>query len=193
MATDLSNLDKFLKLDSSIPEKKQKDAVCRYSAEEILDKAKQNGIKIKPLDIRNVVSKIFGIEIIETDLGREVSGFLERIGSVWKIYVNKYESESRKRFTIAHELGHFVCHGDKYASSGTSEPDKIFFRDESSLSSQEQEANNFAANLLMPEDVFKDRVNSGVRKIVDLAAEFQLSTAAVKYRAYKLGMLSEYK
>lgn len=193
MATDLSNLDKFLKCDSTASESENMIKSCNYNIDEILTKAKEKGIKTIPLDIRKVVSNIFDIEIIETDLGREVSGFLERINMSWKIYINRYESESRKRFTIAHELGHFVYHRDKYSSGSVSTPDQIFFRDENVLSPIEQEANNFAANLLMPEDVFKKYIDSGVRKIVDLADRFQLSTSAIKYRAYKLGMLSEYK
>lgn len=193
MATNLSNLDKFLKKDFSQPSSLRKKEVCISGVEEILLQAQKKGISLLPLDIRKVISEIFKIEIVEVDLGRDVSGFLERIGSNWKIYINVYESEVRKRFTLAHELGHFVCHRDKYTMSGTSEPDQIFFRDEETLSPIEQEANNFAANLLMPEQKFRDEVKNGTRKIIDLAEKFKLSTSAIKYRAYKLGMLSEYK
>ncbi len=193
MATDLSNLDKFLKGDTSSPEPKQKEAVVLCNIQEILNEAQKKQIQTEPLDIRKVASEIFGIEILEQDLGREVSGFLERIGTKWKIYLNKYENESRKRFTIAHELGHFIFHRPQYANRDISLYDQIFFRDENTLLPREKEANIFASNLLMPEDLFKRYVASGNNTISKLADKFQLSTSAVKYRAYKLGMISEYK
>lgn len=192
MATDLSNLDKFLKKDTSISVSVESEQQYCSSVKEILARAKQAGIQTFPLDIRQLVNKLFHIEIEEADLGRDVSGFLERIDSKWKIYVNRFESEARKRFTIAHELGHFVCHREKYASGEITAPDQIFFRDDS-LSTTEKEANDFAANLLIPEDLFREQVKLGNRKIIDLAAKFKLSTAAVKYRAFKLGMLAGYK
>lgn len=192
MATDLSNLDKFLKMDTSVPVSSTYEQQYCSDVKGIIEKAKAQGIQVFPLEIRQVVNKLFHIEIEEADLGRDVSGFLERIDSKWKIYLNRFESESRKRFTIAHELGHFVCHREKYSGGGITTPDQVFFRDDT-LSDEEKEANDFAANLLMPEDIFREQVKAGHRKIIDLAARFKLSTAAIKYRAYKLGMLSEYR
>jgi Zn-dependent peptidase ImmA (M78 family) len=193
MATDLSNLDAFF--NGEVQQLTTVPAVLNIgiSISEIREVAKQKNISdVNPRTIREVVDKVFGIQIDETDLGRYASGFLERIGDKWHIYINKYESEARKRFTITHELGHFILHRNMYMTASTSFPDQIFFRDENN-SPEEIEANKFAADLLMPEEIFKKYINEGCNTIDALADKFGLSTSAVKYRAYKLGFLSEYK
>jgi Zn-dependent peptidase ImmA (M78 family) len=130
------------------------------------------------------------MKIIYKDLGKWDSGFLEKIDDQWCIYINQYESVPRQRFTIAHELGHFILHSDEYAN--TSIHDQIFFRDENT-SPMEREANDFASGLLMPKDIFYTYIQEGVNTISALADKFKLSTPAVKYRAYKLGLIPEYK
>jgi Zn-dependent peptidase ImmA (M78 family) len=193
MATDLSNLEAFFSGNVQQPTTVPDVPLVCNSISEIRKVAKLKGISdVNPETIREVVRKVFGIQINETDLGRDVSGFLERTGDKWHIFINKNESEARKRFTIAHELGHFVFHKDQYVASGTSSPDQIFFRNENN-NPIEKEANDFAANLLMPEEIFKSYINEGYNTIDALADKFGLSTSAVKYRAYKLGFLSEYK
>jgi Zn-dependent peptidase ImmA (M78 family) len=193
MATDLSNLDAFFSGKvQQLTTDHDASPVCN-SISEIREEAKLKGISdVNPKTIRKVVNKVFEIQINETDLGRDVSGFLERIGDKWHIYININESEVRKRFTIAHELGHFIFHKDRYAATGTSSPDQIFFRNENN-NLIERDANDFAADLLMPEEIFKTYIDEGYNTIDALADKFGLSTSAVKYRAYKLGFLSEYK
>ena len=194
MATNLSNLDSFFGASHKTDKKEKssaKDVTNINSIDQIMDLVIKHKISCDPLDIREVVRTVFEIDINETDLGKSVSGFLERIGNRWAIYINKNESEVRKRFTIAHELGHFIYHSDKYVGGGTSIPDQIFFRDYST-NPMEQEANNFAAALLMPEDTFRKYIDEGYDTVSTLADKFQLSTSAIKYRAYKLGLISEY-
>ena len=52
------------------------------------------------------------IEVLEAEL-YDISGALRREGNGWKIYVNRQDSPQRKRFTIAHELGHYFLHADE--------------------------------------------------------------------------------
>ena len=193
MATDLSNLKNFLAGNKTIPTKESEQRKTVQTIGEIYAEAEKIGISTNPIDIKSVIEKIFKIHIYETDLGKEVSGFLEKKGATWEIYLNKYESEVRKRFTLAHELGHYIYHRNKYAESGKYLHDNIYFRAEQNMSEDEIKANEFAASLLMPEEAFKNAVKSGCRKIIDLAGKFNVSTAAVKYRAYKLKMISEYR
>lgn len=68
---------------------------------------------------------------------------------------NPTESKTRQRFTIAHELGHFELHKQ---DSGlfVDKEFKMLFRDQNSSSGEirkEQEANAFAAAILMPENI----------------------------------------
>ena len=196
MSTDLSNLENFLNVDVPTCKNANKNVDTTADAKidpiMIRDKAKSIGINIEPLDIYGVVKKLFLMDIREEDLGKSVSGFLERIGERWCIYINKYESSLRKRFTIAHELGHFILHRDQIIAQGASAPDQVFFRSDD-INSIEQEANNFASELLMPENDFKCAIQKGDNTLEKLSNKFELSTMAVKYRAYKLGIISEYK
>jgi Zn-dependent peptidase ImmA (M78 family) len=194
MATDLSNVDSFFSNApqlQTLPVCEEQFYSCNFddNINQIFGKANDLKIEREPLDIRCVVEEIFKIKIDETDLGKDISGFLERIGSKWHIYINKHESELRKRFTIAHELGHFIFHRNQYLSD--SKPDQIFFRDENT-NLVEWQANEFAAKLLMPKDTFGKYIKNGCNTIAQLADKFKVSTSAIKYRAYKLGYLTEY-
>lgn len=193
MATNLSNLNNFLNPSSQSDEAKltNKD-IYPVTPSQIEEECTRLGIPTNPLNIERVVTEIFKMKICPEDLGKTISGFLERIGNQWCIYINKYESDLRKRFTIAHELGHFILHKDRIIAQGASEPDQIFFRS-SDTNSIEQQANNFASELLMPKEEFIKAINDGCNTLEKLSEYFHLSTSAVKYRAYKLGIIEEYE
>lgn len=71
----------------------------------------QNEISSLPIDVF-LIANNKGIDIIPGDLG-DISGLLFRDGSRITIGVNQNHSETRKRFTIAHEIGHLILHGDQ--------------------------------------------------------------------------------
>src|SRR6185436_1982469 len=55
------------------------------------------------------IAKRLGIEIVEKPLGAELSGVLiNKEGESIAIVVNSEHPENRRRFTIAHEIGHYV-------------------------------------------------------------------------------------
>ena len=88
------------------------------------------------------------IEIIEDDLGTSgnVCGCLVKEGNAAVILVNKYiEYVGRKRFTIAHELGHFFIPNH---NNSTYQCDR-FKIEQFGNASQEVEANIFASELLL--------------------------------------------
>lgn len=98
----------------------------------------------------------------------------------FSITLDSSATQERKRFTMAHELGHYFLHSRQGAVSLKA------FRLGTSLA--EQEANFFAANLLMPEEEFKKRWNSSKSKveafrIAEMASLFHVSTAAAAARA----------
>ena len=97
------------------------------------------------------------------------------------ILVNAEEAGVRQTFTIAHELGHKVMHED-WAKS---ENYKVLWRDPARQSKdrREQEANAFAANLLMPRQMVKDYRNL---PIPALARLFAVSEQVATYRVQKL-------
>lgn len=90
--------------------------------------------------------------------------------------------EGRKRFAVAHDLGHFELHRESQLLFCT-EQDMVVWNENKP---QEIEANEFAANMLMPESLFK--VHLGKEKpnldmVKFLAGEFRttLTAAAVRY------------
>lgn len=124
---------------------------AREHAKQLLKK-----LELKPnFDIKKV-AQFFNIEVQEKHFNKEVSGLIKRESRESGnpiIVVNVDDGEARKRFTIAHEIGHFLLH----SSSLLVDTDQSFvnFRDEKSstaLDLKEIQANQFAAELLMPTD-----------------------------------------
>ena len=71
------------------------------------------------------------------------------------IWVNHFDSDTRKNFTVAHEIGHYVydilADPEKYKNSSITDDFNSLKRD-GSINLIEKRANNFAAMLLMPKD-----------------------------------------
>src|SRR6266446_867472 len=65
------------------------------------------GIKHGPVKMKPLLEKL-GIELVAEDLDKELSGVLIKEDQQILIAVNSNHSPTRQRFTIAHEIGHFV-------------------------------------------------------------------------------------
>lgn len=135
-----------------------------------------------------LATDLLGLFVVEShDI--EVSGLL--IPATRYVYLNAREareSEGRRRFTLAHEIGHWVCQCDE--GRGTA-PEPILCRDSDMASKTggplEREANNFAASLLMPEQAVRRAAADGMQ--VDAAAAlFGVSDIAMEWRYFNLGI-----
>lgn len=117
------------------------------------------------------------------------------------IGINSFHPETRKRFSIAHELGHLVLHS-KFENDLYIDDEKlsyVAFRDEKSSEGtdvKEIEANLFAAELLMPEEFLVEDFIKAVKEYSDaedaigvLAERYQVSIQALTIRLNKLGMI----
>jgi Zn-dependent peptidase ImmA (M78 family) len=154
-----------------------------------------------------VIAEHYGIRVRESDLEDSLSGFLIRDneGRAF-IGVNRSNGEARKRFTIAHELGHYFLHDQTMPFiDGPTGRFKVLPRDEVSAEGsdvREVEANRFAAELLMPEehlrddleghghiDLFHDEDTDSVIKM--LATKYGVSVRAMTIRLERLGYVSE--
>ena len=80
-----------------------------------------------------------GVFIIEQDNYTDTRGAVFRAGNKWYITINANDTEERKNFSIAHELGEIIL----YDNNELSNDDK------------HKIANSIAAEMLMPEDKFK--------------------------------------
>jgi len=93
----------------------------------------------------------------------------------------------KRRFAIAHELGHFELHKEKSKSNICSDKDFLnWYREKI----DENEANAFAAELLMPESIFREycpRDLPSFTLIGNLAEIFKTSLTATAFRYVELG------
>ncbi|HTK20784.1 MAG TPA: ImmA/IrrE family metallo-endopeptidase [Mucilaginibacter sp.] len=169
-----------------------------HQVAEILEDA---GIADAPVSVEEV-ARTKGAMVVPYELGDEVSGVLLVEEHRGTIGFNVEHPKVRQRFTIAHELGHFILHVNKDKSNEMF-VDKDFIIKwrytkvyTPTEFKQEQEANAFAAALLMPRDFLikemsKDKyIGYAETKLIDeLAKVFDVSAAAMTYRFADLNRL----
>jgi len=125
----------------------------------------------------------------EPEADRNLSGLL--LTSAGKIWVNAEEAREwppRRRFTIGHELGHWVLHRDGertlFCRKATVQPDEQENgRSEVEVPDIEEEANVFAAALLMPARLIR-REYERDRAFERLCERFGASGAAMGRRLH---------
>jgi Zn-dependent peptidase ImmA (M78 family) len=165
-------------------------------AEALLDEV---GVQSAPVDVRKIALKL-GLRVVEEDLDDDVSGALVSNPQRAAILVNSDHHDNRKRFTIAHELGHFVLR-HQFEEGGHVHVDRGNYislrgkRASEGVDPKEIEANWFAASLLMPAALVRTHVAKiGTRALHDqhvtrLAEEFLVSEQAMTIRLSTLGLL----
>lgn len=137
-----------------------------------------------PVPVEAIAEDLLGLCVGEAEL--TVSGLLVPARrEVWLSAAEARQSPARRRFTLAHELGHWVCQvregrGEalhcRPEVGGTPVADPL-----------EREANVFAAALLMPEAAVRAAVAAGARG-EELEALFGVSPPAMAWRLYNLGL-----
>jgi Zn-dependent peptidase ImmA (M78 family) len=152
------------------------------AATELLQECWDGSFPIDPVRM----AKTLGIEVLDVDLNEDVSGALvKKEGYDPSILVSARDSWNRKRFTCAHELGHFIRRAD--------EPEKYEYIDyrnpRSSTGTDEEErfANAFAANLLMPKPAVESLHEQGLPDY-RMARHFGVSRESLKHRLDNLDL-----
>lgn len=98
--------------------------------------------------------------------------------SGYAIYVNANHHVNRRRFTTAHEIAHFVLHENLIGDGIT---DDALYR--SKLTGGiEAQANQYAADILMPINLINIELANGLNTIEELADKFQVSKSAMSIR-----------
>ena len=147
-----------------------------------------------PVDVEQVAQKL-GATIVYDALEEDMSGFLLREKHVITIAVNKLHHPNRQRFTIAHECGHLHLHADQGDRLWVDKAyTSVFYRDASSSTGDklsEIQANQFAAGLLMPEELMREHLTEELSDvdIFRLAHRFHVSEHAMTLRLVSLGVL----
>lgn len=157
------------------------------------------GITSPPVPVHKIVRHV-GVHIAKQKFTGDVSGILFREDGEATIGVNRDHHKHRQRFTIAHELGHYLLHPGQPLI--VDKQVRVNYRDRvSSLATdrQEIEANAFAAQLLMPDRLVTDlaeRLLAGDPSMDDetlvesLNGRFDVSAQAMRYRLANLGVIS---
>lgn len=95
------------------------------------------------------------------------------------IYVNGSESIRRQRFTISHEFGHMMIHREYQNETGWVYDLRTH---DNKSEPREQEADLFAAELLMPVELVREVMNYRNGNLQEAADDFQVSVDALRYR-----------
>jgi len=141
-----------------------------------------------PVDVKAAAEAI-GVRVLFDDLPAGISGKIQRDhdGSYY-IVANRHEPEYRQRFTIAHELGHFMYHRDLIGdgvqdSPAYRAPDETVYETTPLERMHETQANRFAANLLMPKRLIRKAKKANPdANACELARQFNVSEDAMRIR-----------
>lgn len=141
-------------------------------------KEHQKAIPVQTVSIANALGiKVYKVPGWPADLSGMVRKNVDSEGG-FDIFVNQDHREVRRRFTIAHEIGHVILHPHLIGDGIT---DDALLR--SGLSnSVEAQANRFAADILMPRDKLHEYIKSGITSVSELALQFNVSEQSMAIR-----------
>jgi len=152
-------------------------------------------LKQAPVDIKAIFAEL-GVEYVCEAMADGASGSIVRSGDKFIVTVNASESKTRRHFTAAHELAHYLLHRDLLGdgkrmhrhidnlyAGGTQSGEVIFKR------SHEIEANRIAAQIVMPKKLVEQEY-AKTKDAALLAKNFGVSKAAMEIRLRTLGLNS---
>ncbi len=168
--------------------------------QQVLDLLVEHDIDSVPVPIE-AIARAQGLPIVETKMEADVSGALIRSGNLQGIAINSSQAPNRKRFTVAHELAHFLLnHVDKDHIDWQFTVIRRDGRSSEAEDDQEIAANFFAASLLMPKHLLRQDVERHKRfdgeiqlddsDVLLLAKKYKVSEAAMRYRLQNLSFMS---
>lgn len=157
------------------------------------DVAERFWAKGPPVDIVGIILAL-GIDYVEEIRPESLSGLIERYGDGYRIVVNSGHSRVRRRFTAAHELGHYVYHrdliGDGIYDDAAYRANDLSgrYRNPKIGLAHETQANRFASVVLMPSALIDrlmsernlDQYNS--QNLRELARLLDVSEQALRIR-----------
>lgn len=159
----------------------------RSAAENSAERAKAEAVIAQhqssfPVNV-SAVARDLGIAVYsDPTLADNISGVLRKDSnfggsSGYLILVKASHPPARQRFTVAHEIGHFVLHR-REINDGIE--DDEFYR--ALPGPLERQANEFAADLLMPWPLISRLQDEGVTKLDDMAKRLGVSKQALAIR-----------
>lgn len=159
-----------------------------------------------PVPVERIASSLLDLLIEECDDVRSVPGapsdqgrlsgmIVAQTQTIWLDRTECARSRGRRRFTIAHECGHWVLHivGPEHAvccrPQDISEQPTDHGEKVRQLRRREAEANVFARELLMPEPLVIEQARATGTNLSAMAERFDVSVPAIRLRLLQLGLL----
>jgi Zn-dependent peptidase ImmA (M78 family) len=138
-----------------------------------------------PVPVESIAEDLLGLHVEEVE-SLECSGLL--LPAERRVLLNSGEPAARRRFTLAHEVGHWVCQ----VMNGHEAPVYCRVADLLPEASRalEREANVFAAELLMPEPLVRAEW-SQVESSSAVASRFGVSEEALGWRLFNLQLVQD--
>ena len=151
-----------------------------------------------PTPIANILDRV-GIKIFILEMPENISGrigikkeFEKLLGSKKILQINSKDNRGHQRFTMAHELGHYI-----FDYNGRDDYADAYCLDERNVNTPgEMRVNRFAAALLMPKNIFIDKYRArktlgynDIEICKSLANEFEVSETAVSKRIVELELI----
>jgi Zn-dependent peptidase ImmA (M78 family) len=156
----------------------------------LLERYRQTfGGELIPVPVESIAEDLLGLHVEDSyEIGYSGMLFPARRRIVLSA-AHERELGPRRRFTLAHEVGHWICHcleGER--------AEEVFCRPvdvtEATDRDLEREANVFAAELIMPEPLVRKEWG-GHPSVVDMAWRFQVSEPAMHWRLYNIGLTAD--
>lgn len=161
---------------------------------------------VPPVPVERIASSLLDLLIEETDDVRTIDGaptdqgrlsgmLVPETQTIWLDRTEAARSRGRRRFTIAHECGHWLLHVDRSAREVCCRPQDVSEQDVAEgdrvrqLRQREGEANVFARELLMPEPLIIEQAAQTGTNLSAMAARFDVSVPAIRLRLLTLGLL----
>ena len=142
-----------------------------------------------PIDI-NVILQSLGINLLPYDFPEKVSAVLLKDHNMLVVGVNKTHHPNRQRFSIAHEIGHYSLghYRDIFIDMEAISQGRFDICDEQHNKVQEQEANHFAGELLIPSSMLKKDF-SDMGNVDQIARAYRVSKEALWIKLLKLKLV----
>jgi len=142
-----------------------------------------------PVDLNKVLANL-EMNLLPYDFPEKVSAILLKENNMLVVGVNKNNHLNRQRFSIAHEIGHYMLghYRDMFVDTAEISEGKFDAFDTEHNKVQEQEANHFAGELLMPSINLK-RDFQKLHNVDALSKLYQVSKEALWIRLLKLKLV----
>jgi|ERR1019366_1390156 Zn-dependent peptidase ImmA (M78 family) len=154
---------------------------------------KQAQILRPPVSVEKIAEHL-GLDIRYAPFEGDLSGALVRTKDESYIGVNSYHHSNRQRFTIAHEIAHFILH--KGLRVHVDKEFWVNWRDDElskAVKWQEIQANQWAAELLMPTEFVLRDINKlkrlDKRAMQSLSKRYKVSPKAMQIKLENLGLV----